>query len=298
MSICSICPRKCNVDRAENVGACNSYESISVSRASLHLWEEPCISGENGSGTVFFTGCNLGCVYCQNRKISKGAVGKTITVDELIKVFLKLQKAGAHNINLVTPTHFALKIKDALITAKDMGLNIPIVYNTSGYESVETLKSLNGLIDIYLTDFKYMDSNLSKKYSKAPDYPEIAKSALEEMVTQVGEPIFDADGMMKRGIIVRHLILPNCVDDSKNIINYLYETYGDNIYMSIMNQFTPLENVADYPELNRKITDSEYDEVIDFAISIGVENAFIQEGETQSESFIPDFDCGEFLEEN
>ena len=294
---CNLCPRGCNVNREKTLGYCKSGSFARVARASLHMWEEPCISGKCGSGTVFFTGCNLGCVYCQNRKISSGQSGKELTDSELSQVFIKLQKAGAHNINLVTPTHFVPQIINAISLARSNGLNIPIVYNTSGYETVETIKSLSGFVDIYLTDFKYMSTALSKKYSNAPDYFEAAKTALYEMVSQVGTPIFDKNGIMESGVIVRHLVLPNCADDSKSVIKYLYENYGNTIYISIMNQFTPLKNLADYPELNRKITDEEYNDIIDYALSLGIENAFIQEGETQSESFIPDFDCGEFLDD-
>lgn len=297
MSICNLCPRGCGVNRSESYGYCRSGENVSVARASLHMWEEPPISGASGSGTVFFTGCNLGCVYCQNRKISSGQQGRELTVEELAKVFIKLQEHNANNINLVTPTHFALPIIKAVRLAKENGLNIPIVYNTSGYETVDTIKSLNGIIDIYLTDFKYMSNELSKKYSNAPDYPEIAKSALYEMVSQVGSPLINKNGLMENGVIVRHLVLPSCTADSKAVIKYLYETYGNTIFISIMNQFTPLEILENYPELNRKITDEEYREVVDFAMSLGVEKAFIQDGETQSESFIPDFDCGEILNE-
>lgn len=297
MNSCKICPRNCGVDRKSNFGYCKSGKKVKVARASLHLWEEPCISGTNGSGTVFFTGCNLGCVYCQNRKISSGGGGRELTETQLSKVFLKLQEKGAHNINLVTPTHFILPVILAVKLAKDNGLSIPIVYNTSGYETKEAIRALNGIVDIYLTDFKYMSSDLSKRYSFAPDYPEVAKSALYEMVSEVGSPFINENGLMESGVIVRHLVLPNCTDDSKAVIEYLYKTYGDTIFISIMNQFTPLENSESYPEINRKITDKEYNKVVDFALSLGVENAFIQEGDTQSESFIPDFDCGEILNE-
>lgn len=293
---CNLCPRGCNVNREKTLGYCKSGSFARVARASLHMWEEPCISGKCGSGTVFFTGCNLGCVYCQNRKISSGQSGKELTDSELSQVFIKLQKAGAHNINLVTPTHFVPQIINAISLARSNGLNIPIVYNTSGYETAETIKNLSGFVDIYLTDFKYMSTALSKKYSNAPDYFEAAKTALYEMVSQVGTPIFDKYGIMESGVIVRHLVLPNCTDDSKSVIKYLYENYKNTIYISVMNQFTPLENLADYPELNRKITDEEYNDIIDYALSLGIENAFIQEGETQSESFIPDFECGKFLD--
>ena len=293
---CNLCPRGCNVNREKTLGYCKSGSFARVARASLHMWEEPCISGKCGSGTVFFTGCNLGCVYCQNRKISSGQSGKELTDSELSQVFIKLQKAGAHNINLVTPTHFVPQIINAISLARSNGLNIPIVYNTSGYETAETIKNLSGFVDIYLTDFKYMSTALSKKYSNAPDYFEAAKTALYEMVSQVGTPIFDKYGIMESGVIVRHLVLPNCTDDSKSVIKYLYENYKNTIYISVMNQFTPLEKLADYPELNRKITDEEYNDIIDYALSLGIENAFIQEGETQSESFIPDFECGKFLD--
>lgn len=297
MSVCNLCPRKCGVDRKDRFGYCSVGEKVRVARASLHLWEEPCISGQNGSGTVFFTGCNLGCVYCQNRKISSGNCGRELTENQLSKVFLKLQEKGAHNINLVTPTHFVLPVISAVKLAKDNGLSIPIVYNTSGYETKETIRAMNGIVDIYLTDFKYMSSDLSKRYSFAPNYPEVTKAALYEMVSQTGSPFINENGLMESGVIVRHLVLPNNTDDSKAVIEYLYKTYGNTIFISIMNQFTPLENLENYPEINRKITDKEYNEVVDFALSLGVENAFIQEGETQSESFIPDFDCGEIMSE-
>ena len=210
------------------------------------MWEEPCISGESGSGTVFFTGCNLGCVYCQNREISSEHKGFEITSDRLAEIFLELQDKGANNINLVTPTHYVPHIIKALDTVK--GLDIPIVYNCGGYESVDTLKMLDGYIDIYLPDFKYADSVLAKKYSKAENYPIHAKRAIDEMVRQVGGCEFDENGMMKRGIIIRHLVLPSYTDNSKRVIEYLYNTYGDDIYMSIMNQYTPLESVLNIPK--------------------------------------------------
>lgn len=256
------------------------------------------ISGAHGSGTVFFSGCPLGCVYCQNRKISNGENGVAVTTEELTHIYLKLQEMGANNINLVTPTHYALAVRESVLDAKKRGLQLPIVYNTGGYEKVETLKMLEGIVDIYLPDFKYFGSEISARYSDAPDYFEVAKKAMDEMKRQAGEPVVE-NGLMKRGVIVRHLVLPGYTEDSKKVIRYLYETYGDSIYLSIMNQYTPLENVKDYPEINRRITEEEYDEVVDFAIGLGVENAFIQEGETAEESFIPDFesfDVKKFLE--
>ena len=315
-SSCTLCPRECCVDRSVQVGRCHVGAEVVVARASLHMWEEPCISGENGSGTVFFTGCNLGCVYCQNRSISGGDNGVVLSSSELADVFLKLQDMGAHNINLVTPTHFVPQIVTALENAKGRGLCVPIVYNTSGYERVPTLKYLDGLIDIYLPDCKYFSPNISAKYSAAPDYFEHTALALAEMYRQVGPPKFKSISMiqnsdtpdaqfggdtitkidtddelllMSRGMIVRHMILPGCMEDSKAVLRYLYSTFGDNIYISIMNQYTPLENVAGYPEINCRVTEDEYNTVVDYAVSLGIENAFVQEGEAASESFIPDF---------
>ena len=268
------------------------------------MWEEPCISGTSGSGTVFFSGCNMGCVFCQNFEIAHGVCGKNISIQRLSEIFLELQAKQAHNINLVTPTHFVPQIVDALILAKKNGLHIPIVYNTSSYESVDTLHMLDGLIDIYLPDFKYHSSALSTKYSHASDYFEKASLAVSEMVRQTGEPIFrsesdhfltadayDDKALLYRGTIVRHLLLPNCLEDSKAVIKYLYETYKNQIFISIMSQYTPLKHVCKYPELNRKVTSEEYEELIDYAISLGVENGFIQDGNTAQESFIPDFNC-------
>lgn len=287
---CSLCPRNCQVNRASGqTGFCGMPASIQVARSSLHMWEEPCISGTNGSGTVFFTGCNLKCVFCQNHVIAIGQKGRTVSESQLADLFLMLQEKGAHNINLVTPGHYVPGITKALTLAKKCGLFIPIVYNTSGYDSAETLSMLDGLVDVYLPDFKYVSSTLSKRYSHAADYFQAAKAGLAEMFRQVGEPVFDGD-MLVKGILVRHLILPGCTEDSKAVIQYLHDTYGDKIFLSIMNQYTPLPHVAAYPEINRKVTPKEYDEVVDFAIELGVENGFIQEGDTAEESFIPEFD--------
>lgn len=291
MEECIICPRNCRIDRTKGKrGYCRENDKIVVARAALHMWEEPCISGTNGSGTVFFSGCNLGCVYCQNHNISKGLSGKEITTERLAEIFLELQSKGAHNINLVTPTHFVPQIIEALVMSKNKGFSIPIVYNTSGYEKVETIKMLEGHVSVYLPDMKYMDGSIAKKYSNCEDYFQHASKAIEEMVRQTGEITFDEEGMVVRGVIVRHMTLPGYLEDSKNIIKYLYETFKDKIYISIMNQYTPLNEVTKYPEINRKIMDSEYDELVDYAVEIGVENGFIQEGETALKSFIPDFD--------
>lgn len=292
LSNCIVCPRECGVNRlAGQKGYCGATAQLVVARAALHFWEEPCISGTVGSGTVFFGGCNLRCVFCQNHAIAIGECGKEITIQRLAEIFLELQEKGAANINLVTPTHYIPQIREALLLAKEQGLTLPIVYNTGGYEQVEALRLLDGLVDIYLPDLKYYSSELSSKYSHAANYFEKATLALAEMYRQVGEPVFDTStGLMKRGIIVRHLILPGQTKDSKKVLRYLHETYGDNIYISIMNQYTPLPHVAQYPELNCKVTAEEYDRVINFALRLGIENAFIQEGETAEESFIPAFD--------
>lgn len=287
---CTLCPRNCGVDRLSgNTGFCGANDKLYLARAALHFWEEPCISGENGSGTVFFSGCNLRCVYCQNHEISRMDAKKEITVERLAEIFLELQEKGALNINLVTPTHYIPHIIRALDLAKEQGLLLPVVYNTSGYENVEVLKSLEGYVQIYLPDFKYMSHELAEKYSRAYDYPDKAKAAVEEMVRQVGKAEFLEEGIIKKGVIVRHLVLPNHTEDSKRIIEYLYNRYGDDIFISIMNQYTPLKQVENISDLNRRITEEEYDEVLDFALDIGVENGFMQEGETQSESFIPSF---------
>jgi len=286
---CELCPRVCGVNRYEKKGFCGADDKIKIARASLHMWEEPCISLENGSGTIFFSYCNLKCIYCQNYDISTKNYGKEITIKRLSEIMLELQEKKANNINLVTPTHYVPQIIDAIKIAKTNGLVIPIVYNTSGYEKKETIELLNGYVDIYLTDMKYYNDNYALEYSNAKDYFKYAKASLSEMYKQVGTPIFDDYGIMKKGIIVRHLVLPGLIEDSKTIIKYLYETYHNNIFISIMNQYTPLENVRNHKILNRIITNKEYDEIIDYAVNIGVENAFIQEGETQKESFIPKF---------
>lgn len=307
---CSICPRKCMADRtlrqpedtaakeqekdydgAKMSGFCGMSDAIRVARAALHMWEEPCISGEEGSGAVFFSGCNLRCVFCQNYDIAAGRAGKVISEERLCNIFMELQEKGANNINLVTPTHYITAVKSALIKARNEGLRIPVVYNSGGYESVESLKILSGLIDIYLPDFKYMSETLAERYSHAKDYPSVVKAALKEMFRQVGKPCFDERGIMTKGVIVRHLILPGHTNDSRAVIDYLYDTYGDDIYMSIMNQYTPLPHVSRYEELNRKVTVREYARVVDYAIEKGVVNAFVQEKGTAKDSFIPQFDC-------
>lgn len=286
---CNLCPRKCGVNRNNGeLGFCKAGNKIKIARYSLHMWEEPCISGENGSGTIFFSCCNLKCIFCQNHNISIDNNGKEITIDRFVEICLKLQEMGANNINLVTPTMYIPLIKEGLIIAKEKGLYIPIVYNSSGYESVEAIKELDGLIDIYLPDFKYYDDKLASSFSMANNYCLIAKDTIKEMYRQVKKPIFK-DDIMVRGMIVRHLLLPNHVNDSKKIIKYLFDTYKDNIYLSIMNQYTPVVKIEKYKELNKTVSNDEYDELVNYACDLGISKAFIQEGETCKESFIPDF---------
>lgn len=289
LSKCDICPRKCGVNREKGeLGFCKMKDKIKIARYSLHYWEEPIISGEAGSGTIFFSGCNLKCIFCQNYKISSENMGKEISVERLKEICLELQNMGANNINLVTGTHFLPLIKEALILAKKEGLTIPIVYNTSSYENVESLKEMEGLIDIYLPDLKYYDNKLAENFSLANNYFEIATNAIKEMVRQTGKPVIE-NNIMKKGVIVRHLLLPNHLEDSKKIIKYLHDTYDEDIYISIMNQYTPIKKFDKYPELNRTLTDKEYDELVNYACDLNITQAFIQEGETCKESFIPDF---------
>ncbi len=293
MKNCTLCPRRCGVDRySGKTGYCGESHIIRIARTSLHQWEEPCITGKYGSGTVFFSGCGLKCIFCQNHNIADSSVGKEFTAEELADAMLRLQDKRASNINLVTAGHFVDALVPVIHLAKEKGLRIPVVYNSSAYETVESLHKLEGLVDVYLPDCKFYDSNVSKQYAKATDYFMVAAAAIEEMVRQSGEAKFDEKtGNMIKGVIVRHLILPGHTNDSKKIIEYLYNTYGDHIYLSIMNQYTPIKEWAEYPNLNRRVTEREYEKVINYAISLGVENAFIQEGETADQSFIPTFDC-------
>ncbi len=289
---CKLCPRNCGADRIDGkTGYCKMTAHLRLGRAALHYWEEPCISGEKGSGAVFFSGCTLGCIFCQNYSLSQENVGIEIDVDRLTDIFFELEEKGANNINLQAPTHYSPLVAEAIEAAKKRGIKVPFVYNTSSYENVETFKLFDGLIDIYLPDLKYMDEDLAKRFSHVPDYVEHATKAIEEMVRQTGKPIVDEEtGLMTSGTIVRHLVLPGHTTDSKNVIKYLYEKYHDDIYISIMNQYTPMVNrPTDFPELARTLTGREYDKVVDYAISLGVKNAFIQEGKTMLESFIPEF---------
>ena len=287
---CNLCPRNCLIDRSKTLGYCKATDKVKVARSALHYFEEPSISGNNGSGTIFFSNCNLKCCYCQNKEISTDGFGKEISIERLSEMMLELEEKHANNINLVTPTHYVPSIIEAIKLARSKGLSIPIVYNTSGYESVETLKLLDGYIDIYLTDFKYFDNKLGKDLSKCSNYFEVASKALEEMYRQTGKNKFNKDGLMTKGIIVRCLVLPTKSNDTKKIIDYLYKKYQDNIYLSIMNQYTPVNFIKDYPYLNKTISEDEYNDVIEYAIDLGIKNAYMQEGGTCSESFIPAFD--------
>lgn len=329
MKECTLCPRNCHANRLSGrTGYCGQTARIRAARAALHYWEEPCISGTEGSGAVFFSGCVLRCVFCQNREIAESkapgskmtegrmtesrtggcAQDREISPERLAEIFLELQEKKANNINLVTPTHFVPQIAAALERAREEGLRIPVVYNTGSYEKTETLKRMEGLVDIYLPDLKYCSPALGQRYSQAPDYFETAAAAIEEMVRQVGKPVFreerpsdsckkrpedGTDGekmpLMEKGVIVRHLMLPGCGMDSRKVIRYLYGTYGNDIYISIMNQYTPMREFPGLPELNRRVSRREYDRLVDYALSLGVENGFIQEGGTAEESFIPAF---------
>lgn len=289
---CLLCPRKCGINRGiGQTGVCGVSAEIKVARAALHYWEEPCISGKRGSGAVFFSGCSLHCVFCQNRAISDGKEGKVISKARLSDIFIELADKGANNINLVTPGQYIPDIVWAVNDAKSRGMKLPIIYNTSGYENVTELKLLEGIVDVYLPDFKYMDNMLSARYSRAKDYPSVAKQALSEMVRQQPDVVIDdATGLIQKGVIVRQLLLPGHVNDAKAVLKYLYDTYHDHVYISMMSQFTPIA-LKDYPEINRTVTRREYERLVDYAIKIGITNAFIQEGDVAKDSFIPAFDC-------
>lgn len=289
---CLLCPRKCGINRRTGqTGVCGVSSEIMVARAALHYWEEPCISGKRGSGAVFFSGCSLHCVFCQNREISDGKEGKVISKERLSDIFMELADKGANNINLVTPGQYIPDIVWAVNDAKSRGMKLPIIYNTSGYENVTELKLLEGIVDVYLPDFKYMDSTLSARYSRAKDYPSVAKQALSEMVRQQPDVVIDdATGLIQKGVIVRQLLLPGHVNDAKAVLKYLYDTYHDHVYISMMSQFTPIA-LKDYPEINRTVTRREYERLVDYALEIGITNAFIQEGDVAKDSFIPAFDC-------
>ena len=287
---CNLCYRKCGVNRLDGkVGYCRSSDKVKVALCSLHKWEEPCISGENGSGTVFFSNCNLSCVFCQNHEISQEGKGTEIDINRLSKIFLELQNKNANNINLVTPTHYVPQIIEAIKISKANGLKLPILYNTNGYDTLETLDALNGFIDVYLPDFKYFDSKYSSKYSKSQNYTDNILKVINKMVEQVGPPSFSEDGLIQKGVIVRHLMLPGLLFDTKKILDTLHNNFGDNIYISLMNQYTPMHNSNMYPEINKTLSPKLYDSMINYALEIGIEKAFIQEDGANTTDFVPNF---------
>ena len=287
---CELCPRNCKVNRNEKVGFCGAGIKIRVALVSLHKWEEPCLTGKNGAGTIFFSRCNLKCVYCQNFKISSENFGKEISVERLAEIFLEQQLRGAANIELVTPTHYVPQICLALDAAKSCGLKIPVVYNTNSYENLSTLELLKNRVDIFLPDLKYFDDEIAKTFSNAPNYFAVATAAIKKMFELVGECQFDSEGNLKRGVIVRHLILPNFRRDSFKILDWLQKTFGDKIFISLMNQYTPLFRAKDFKKINRRLTTFEYDSVINYALDIGIKNCYIQVGKTADKKFVPNFD--------
>lgn len=287
---CRLCARNCGVNRIKgDSGYCRAGKSVRMARALLHHWEEPCISGSKGSGTVFFSHCNLRCVFCQNHRISHQGEGKEISARRLGLEFLELMERGAHNINLVTPTHYVPQIIEGLEYAKNQGLNLPVIYNTNGYENVETVKSLKGHIDVYLPDIKYFNDSYAVKYSGAGGYFSTVSKAVKEMFFQVGRPDFDGGGLLQRGVLIRHLMLPGLLFDSKKIIDYVYRTFGNEVYLSLMNQYTPMHRASSYSEINKPLNPRHYDGLVEYCLSIGVKNAYIQGAGTVSEGYVPDF---------
>jgi putative pyruvate formate lyase activating enzyme len=288
---CNLCPRNCGVNRLNGqIGFCGASENIKLARVSLHHYEEPCISGQNGSGTVFFSNCSLRCVFCQNHQISQKGFGTEVTIKRLAEIFLELQNSNAHNINLVTPTHYVPQIISAINVSKELGLTIPIIYNSSGYENLETIKMLKGYIDVYVPDLKYWNNKYALKYSNAKNYFSYAKVAIEEMFSQVPNVKFNEAGLITKGLIIRHLMLPGLLFDSKKIIDYINNTYKNNVYISIMNQYTPMFHASNYPEINKTLNSDHYDSLIDYALSKGITNGFIQDSGSSSKEFIPAFD--------
>lgn len=287
---CELCPRKCHIDRTQQKGSCGVGEDLVIAKAFLHQWEEPCISGKTGSGTIFFTGCNLHCIFCQNYNISQEYFGIEVTTQRLVEIMLELQAQGAVNINFVTPTSYALHIIKAVAIAKENGLTLPIVYNTNGYEAVETIEMLKGTVDIYLPDFKYFNETYALKYSKAPSYFDHTSNAILAMINQVGYPVFDDTGIMKKGVLIRHMIMPEMLDDSKNILRWVKSTLGPQAYVSLMCQYTPMYKSIMCEEINRKLDDWEYEYIIDFFFKIGLENGFVQDYSSATTEYIPIFD--------
>lgn len=290
---CKICPHNCGINRLNgNIGRCKSNGNIKLAMASIHNFEEPCISGENGSGTVFFSNCNLNCVFCQNYKISQQGLGREISIEELAEIFIDEQNKNAENINLVTPTMYVYHIIEAIKIARNKGLKIPIVYNSNGYENVETIKKLKGYIDIYLPDLKYYDDDLAFKYSGVKNYFENATSAIKEMYNQVGSPVLDENGMMKKGLIIRHLVLPNNLQNSKDVLKWINDNIDKKVFVSVMAQYFPTNKAKDFPEINRKLTKEEYEEIENYLYSLDLDNGYIQELGEHEEEYVPDFEGG------
>ena len=291
LSSCEICPHRCKVNRANGIkGRCKCDDKIKIALASIHNFEEPCISGTKGSGTVFFSNCNLNCIYCQNYEISQLGKGKEITIHELAEIFLDQQKNNVHNINLVTPTMYALQIIEAIKIAKKQGLNIPIIYSTNGYENIETIKLLNGLIDVYLPDLKYFSNTIAVKYSNANNYFKIATEAIKEMYNQVGTAKFDEEGIIKKGVIIRHLVLPNHIQNSKNILKWIKENMPEDVYVSVMAQYFPTYKAKEDAYINRKLTKKEYKEIENYLYTLNIENGYIQELGEHEEEYVPNWE--------
>lgn len=287
---CTLCPFKCKANRLEGkTGKCKANSKIKIALASIHKYEEPCISGRNGSGTVFFSNCNFNCIFCQNYEISQEGLGKEISIEELAEIFLKQQEKGADNINLVTPVMYVYHIIEAIKIAKKKGLKIPIIYNSNGYENIETLKLLEGYIDIYLPDLKYYNNEIAKKYSNVPKYFEVSTEAIQEMYRQVGAPKFDEDGIIKRGLIVRHLILPNYIENTKHVLKWLKENISSDVYVSIMAQYFPTYKAKKCEKLNRKINRKEYKEVEKYLYLLDIENGYMQDLGEHEEEYVPNF---------
>lgn len=288
---CRLCPRRCGINRlAGDKGFCGAGRNARVALASLHHWEEPCLSGDRGSGTVFFSHCNLRCVFCQNHAISQDGAGKEVSIERLAEIFSQQQTRGAHNLNLVSPTPYVPQILAAIDCARERGFSLPVVYNTNSYETRATVRALAGYVDIYLPDLKYFEPRIAVKYSAAPDYFHHAARAVEAMVEQAGPPLFGNDGLMRRGVIIRHLLLPGYVEDSKRVVEYIHRTFGDAVFVSLMSQYTPVYRAARHPEINRTVEPAEYTALVEYACSLGVNHGFVQEGGAARESFIPEFD--------
>lgn len=289
---CNVCPHKCKVNRLEGkLGRCKCNDKIKIALVSTHMYEEPCISGTNGSGTIFFSNCNLSCKFCQNYEISQLGKGYEITIEELASIMVKQQEAGVHNINLVTPTMYAYQIIEAIKIARKNGLNIPIIYNSNGYENVETIKDLKGYIDVYLPDLKYYSNEIAVKYSKAPNYFEIVSKAILEMISQVGEPIFDKDGMIKKGVMIRHLVLPNHIQNSKNVLKWIKENIPEEIYIDVMAQYFPTYKAKEDELINRKLTKREYKEIENYFYLLDFKNGYMQELGEHEEEYVPKWDA-------